>query len=227
MGKGLLIVIDGIDGSGKTVQTKLLCEHLEKLGHRVETPTFPRYDKESSYFVRKLLRGDLEEQGGAQPHIASMFYSFDRMDAAPELKSELNKGTILVSNRYTSSNVGHQGGRIENFKERKAYYAWLDHFEYEQLRIPRPHLVLYLHVPVSVALAMIEHRFHEEKRTSKDLYDNAEHLKKAYQSYGEAAELFPYWETVECMEGDAFLPPEKVHERVWAIVEPFLKKHAL
>lgn len=226
MHKGLLIVIDGIDGSGKTLQSSLLCDRLRDLGHRVETPSFPRYDKESSYFVRKLLRGGFEDQGGAQPHIASMMYAFDRMDAAAELREHLDRGDILVSNRYTSSNVGHQGGRIENLKERKAYYAWLDHFEHDQLRIPRPDLVLYLHVSVDTALTMIHQRYLEEQRASKDLYDTRDHLLKAYQSYNEAASLFPYWRTVECMEGNAFLPPDVIAERIWQEIAPVLTEHS-
>jgi len=218
-------VVDGIDGSGKTLQSQLLCERLTALGHTVRTPSFPRYDQESSYFVRKLLRGGFEKQGGAQPHIASMMYAFDRMDASEELASQLEQGDILVSNRYTSSNVGHQGGRIDHLKERKAYYAWLDHFEHDQLRIPRPDIVLYLHVTVDTALTMIHQRFLEERRESKDLYDTREHLQKAYQSYNEAAGLFAYWRTVECMESDQFLPPEVIAERIWEEILPVLHTH--
>lgn len=226
MRRGMLIVLDGIDGSGKTTQTQLLCERLEALGHKVFTPNFPRYDKESSYFVRKLLKGDFEAKGSVNPHVASMFYAFDRMDAAPEMLESLERGDILLSNRYTSSNVGHQGGRFDDTKERKAYYAWLDHFEYEQLGIPRPDVVLYLHVPVEVSVEMIHNRFLTSNMEKKDIYESdVRHLRQAYKSYNEAAALFSYWKTIECMDKERFMSPEEVHERIWGVVEPLLLTH--
>lgn len=225
MKKGLLIVIDGIDGSGKSVQAQLLCEKMVAEGHTVVTPTFPRYDHESSYFIRSMLKGEYRKLGDLGAYTTSTFYSFDRMDAAYELREEIRKGKILISNRYTSSNVGHQGGRIKDAKERKAYYAWLDHFEYEQLHIPRPDVVLYLHVPVPVSMDLV-HKRSIENGQPKDIYEeDQDHLEKAYESYREAASLFSYWDTIECMDGERLMSPEEIHEVIWERVAPLAEKH--
>lgn len=225
--RGKLIVIDGIDGSGKTTQTRLLCEHVQKAGLPLVTPKFPRYAEESSCFVRKMLQGGYSELGPINPHVASMFYAFDRMDAALELREALDKGDMIICDRYTSSNVGHQGGRISSPKERKAYYAWLDHFEYEQLHIPRPDAVMYLHVPVPISLSLINQRVENGERQSKDIYESdIEHLERAYQSYREASELFPYWHTIECMDGDRLMTPEEIHGEILKVLDRLQSEEA-
>lgn len=218
--RGKLIVIDGIDGSGKTTQTRLLCDYVKQAGMPFLTPKFPRYEKESSCFVRQMLQGGYEKLGPINPHVASMFYGLDRMDAALELREFLEKGQMIICDRYTSSNIGHQGGRIESQKERKAYYSWLDHFEYEQLHIPRPDAVMYLHVPVEISIQLIEQRLENGERQSKDIYErDIEHLQRAYQSYREAAELFPYWHSIECMDGDRLMSPEEIHGKILEVLQ--------
>lgn len=225
--RGMLIVIDGIDGSGKSVQTDLLCKRLEAEGHTIVTPSFPRYECESSYFVREMLKGGYKDLGSTNPHVTSMFYAFDRMDAAMELHKAIADGKLLICNRYTSSNVGHQGGRFDTPKERKNFYAWLDHFEYEQLKIPRPDAVIYLHVTVPTSIKLMDIRVANKEREKKDIYEeDTHHLEMAYQSYREAASLFPYWQTIECMKGDDIRSPEEIHEMIWDVAMGILKNQA-
>src|SRR3989338_1108595 len=101
--KGVFIVIDGLDGSGKGTQTKLLTERLIKEGYNVEVADFPQYKEWSSIFVEKYLTGELGASTEVTAQQASLFYALDRFAAAKKLKISLQEGKIIISNRYVSS----------------------------------------------------------------------------------------------------------------------------
>ena len=140
---GVFIVIEGSDGSGKATQAKLIRDRLEAAGYTVETFDFPRYDQPSSYFVKRYLEGAYGQSYEVGPYTSSLFYALDRFEAAPQIREALQQGKIVISNRFTGSNMAHQGTKIGNAEQRRGFFIWLDNLEFEMLRIPldRPHEV--------------------------------------------------------------------------------------
>ena len=151
MKKGKLIVIDGTDGSGKATQTKLLITKLKKAGKKVVMTDFPQYGAKSAGMVENYLNGKYGGPKDVDPKIASVFYAVDRYDASFRMKKWLDEGKIIISNRYSSSNIGHQGGKFRNLKKREEYIKWLFDFEHGLLGVPKPDLNLILYVPTETA----------------------------------------------------------------------------
>jgi dTMP kinase len=125
--RGKLLVIDGIDGSGKTTQFNLLIDSLRTAGYRVETEDFPRYGQDSATLIEKYLNGDY---GQLTAEAASILFALDRFDASFKIRQWLDEGTIVVLNRYVTANAGHHGGKISDRIERVKFFKWLDHLEY-------------------------------------------------------------------------------------------------
>ncbi len=116
--KGKLIVFEGIDGSGKSTQSKLFKRYLEKQGEEVIEISFPQYGKKSAGLIEEYLKGVYGSAEEVGPYRASIFFACDRYDASFQIKEWLEKGKIVIADRYVSSNAGHQGGKINNPQER-------------------------------------------------------------------------------------------------------------
>lgn len=221
MAHGKLIVIDGTDGSGKTVQANRLIERLRSEGREAQLLDFPQYGKPSAFFVEKYLRG---EYGGVKevgPRVASVFFALDRYDASSRISRLLDEGVTLVSNRYVSANKGHQMGKIEGHEERMAFLEWLNSFEYGLLGVPLPDLTLLLHVRAEIGFELSRSRDGDKQDIhQKDL----EHLKAAEQAYLRLPEIdkIEKWKVVECVEGDKLMTIDAIHEKVWQEVKALL-----
>ena len=134
---GKFIVIDGTDGSGKGTQTKILVKRLENLGYDVAMADFPQYGQASAGLVEQYLNGNYGTAEEVGPYKASIFYACDRYDASFKIRKWLEEGKIVISNRYVTANMGHQGGKISNRKKRKKYFDWLYELEYKIFNIPK------------------------------------------------------------------------------------------
>ncbi len=218
--KGKLIVIEGTDGSGKSVQTRLLVERLQKIGRRVSTASFPQYGKKSSGLIEEYLNGKYGKADKVSPYVASLFYALDRFDLAGELKSRLAEGCVVILDRYVDSNAGHQGGKIKDPKEREKFISWLYDTEYKILDIPIPDLTMILHVPARVGQELVakkQQRLYIEGGKKKDVHErDIGHLQAAEETYLWLAKKFPADHLiVECVKNGNLLAPEAIHERVW------------
>ena len=164
--KGKLIVLEGIDGSGKSAQYRRLKARFEREGIDCRTIVFPRYDQESSALIRMYLEGrfgkDPEDVGACA---ASIFYAVDRYDAfMTDWGEYYRSGGVVLSDRYTTSNAVHQGAKLSE-AEQPAFFDWLYDLEYVKLGLPRPDLVIYLDVDLETSLARMRHR---QEKTGKD-----------------------------------------------------------
>lgn len=222
--KGRLIVIDGTDGSGKTVQTALLIKRLREAKRDVAVADFPRYGLPSAYFVEQYLKGRYGSAADVDPHVASFFYALDRYDAKRELRRELRRGKIIVSNRYVTANMGHQGAKISSPIGRRRFYAWLDRLEHDLLGLPRPDLMVILHVPAALAQRLVDRKGRRDYiRRRRDLHEaDLSHLQAAERTYLELAKRFTGFRLVECVERGRLLPPETIHEKIWNIIQATL-----
>lgn len=148
---GKLIVIDGTDGSGKATQLNFLKTKLESEGYEVMVADFPQYNQKSAGLIEEYLSGKYGQADDVTPYQASIFYAADRYDASTKIREWLKNGKIVLANRYTSANMGHQGGKIENPLERKAFFNWLYELEYKLFNIPQPDLSIILHVEAVIS----------------------------------------------------------------------------
>ncbi len=223
--KGKFIIIDGTDGSGKTTQLKLLEEKLKKENYNIETIDFPQYNTKSAGLVEEYLEGKYGSPEEVGPYRASIFYACDRYDASFKIKKWLSEGKIVLANRYVASNMGHQGGKIENKEERKKYFEWNYNLEYNIFKIPKPDLSIILHVKSEVSQKLSLQRNREDwKGKTKDIHEeDLNHLKKAELVYLEISKMFPEFILIECSSQDEILTRKEIHKLVWSEVNKFLK----
>ncbi len=218
--KGIFIVIDGTDGSGKKTQTELLVNRLKEEHIPVKPVSFPNYGKPAAALIELYLNGAFgTDERAVDPYVVSTFYAADRFAEKHSIQQALDNGEVVVADRYVTANMAHQGGKFHSDEERTAYFKWLYDFEYEKGKIPKPDLNIILYVPAEINIALIENRGNK-----KDIHENnPEHLKRADQTYREIAKLFPDIQLIECCENGAILPREKIHELIWKRVKPLLK----
>ncbi len=227
MKKGKFIAIEGIDGSGKGEQFKLLLRRLKREGFRVATFDFPQYGKPSAFFVEQYLNGRYGGWREVGPYKASVFYALDRFDVGPKIKKWIDEGRVVISNRYVPSNMGHQGAKIDDAQKRKDYLRWVRDFEYGVMGIPKPNTSLILHVPAETAYTLISRKRSRGylKGKRRDIHEkDRSHLRRAEETYLEMAKLFPRdFRVVRCAPNKKLLTIEEVHEKVWKEVQKVLK----
>ncbi|MCX6778636.1 MAG: thymidylate kinase, partial [Candidatus Magasanikbacteria bacterium] len=201
----MFIMIDGIDGSGKSLQSEMLIERLKQENYPVEIISFPQYGKKSAGLVEEYLTGVYGTAEVVGPHRASIFYAIDRFAAA------LEEGKIVVANRYVASNMGHQGGKITNDEERQKFFEWNDHLEYNIFAIPRPDLNIILHVTPEISQELVKKKAEREYLAGgkTDIHEtDINHLRNAGKTYLEIARSFPNFALIDCVENEQILPPE-------------------
>ncbi len=220
---GRFIVIEGVDGSGKTEQFKLLTARLEKGGDKVTRFDFPQYGKPSAYLVEEYLNGKLGTAEEVGPYRASLFYALDRYQASFELRKKLAEGSMVVSNRYVGSNFAHQGGKFNDKGERRKYFEWNYNLEYIILGIPKPDVSIILHVPAAMAQQLVDKKGAREYLSGSkcDIHEaDLRHLQNAEEAYLEMASLFPKdFFFIECVEEGKLLTIEAIHAKVWEAVK--------
>lgn len=203
------IAIEGGDGSGKGTQSKLLVKYLRKQGYDVFEADFPRYGEESAYYVERYLNGDYGGPNDVPADLGVLPYALDRFAAKDEIIAHLAMpNAIVVSNRYMASNLAHQGAKIADAEERRAFYERTKKTEYNILGIPRPDLNIVLLVPSHIAQQNIDKkaaRSYTDKK--RDIHEaDTDHLEKAKANYEEICELYPdEFTAINCMDNDGTL----------------------
>jgi dTMP kinase len=223
--KGIFIVLEGADGSGKGTQFKLLAERLKAVGYDISVFDFPRYDEPSSHFVRSYLNGEYGDAADISPYTASLFYALDRYEAAPQIRKALKQGKVVLSNRYVGSNMAHQGGKFTNSGEQRGFFIWEDGLEFQLLGIPRPTVNIFLRVSAEVSYELISKK---EKRSYTDqTHDQHEgdinHLKQSVATYDTLCKLFPKdFKAVECAPDGKLLSIADINDKIWKQIKPIL-----
>ncbi len=223
---GVLIVVCGIDGSGKTAQSQMLCDRLERNGRDVKYVEFPRYSE--SFFgdlIARYLRGEFSTQAGEiDPHLAALPFACDRWEARPILHENLKAGKVVVCNRYVSANLAHQGGKLDSEAERREFRRWMEEMEYEVFGVPRPDLHVWLDVPVKVALNLIASKGERQYlEGDEDIHEkDFDHLRTTRAMYKMLADGAQDWQTVHCAPREKILCKEDIAERVWEYVSRVL-----
>lgn len=225
--KGKLIVIDGSDGVGKATQTKLLVERLKKEKIPVETLDFPQYEKNLfGKLIGECLSGLHGDFVGLDPKIASVLYAADRFESSSKINAWLKAGKVVVLDRYVSANQMHQGGKIRDAKKRKEFLRWLDQMEHGVFGLPKPNIILYLALPVEIALELLKakHLADKKKYLKKGAKDQTENdIRYLLNSQAGALKLIQSsnnWKKIICSNKKGIFSREDIHEKIWSIVKP-------
>lgn len=219
--RGKLLVLDGIDASGKATQAELLKKALKKMGLDVKTVTFPRYY--SSFHgktIGRLLSGEFGEVGSVSPYLSSLAYALDRITARKQIREWLLDGSIIIADRYTSSSMAHQAAKLPP-RRRRAFVNWIDEMEYRRHKIPREDLTIFLHVPLEVSRKLLGKK--GKRAYIKRVWDVAEadvdHQKEALKMYLKLVREKGNWEKVDCVDKDGkILSKTEIHKRIMTVL---------
>ena len=215
---GKLIVIEGLDGSGKSTQMSNLMQRLEADGYSIRQIKLPNYEDPSSEMVKMYLNGRF----GSSPedvnvYAASSFFGIDRFVSYNcYWKTDYCGGKIILADRYTTSNAYHQAMKLPQ-EDWDNYFAWLEDFEYNKLGIPKPDVVVYLDMPVEVSQKLMTERY-EGDEVKKDIHEkNPEYLKKCSQAAAYACDKRG-WHRITCAKDGAPLPIEEISDKIYKTV---------
>lgn len=197
---GKLIVLEGIDGSGKSSQYSRICRRLEEDGIAYHHIVFPRYQKESSALVRLYLNGGFgSDPDAVNAYTASTFFAVDRFASyRDDWGEEYNQGRLILSDRYTTSNAVHQGSKLSE-ELLPEYFRWLSDLEYNRMQLPKPDLVFYLETTLEISVNRMRRR-ESATGTHADIHEqNNEYLRKCLQTAERACDFFG-WKRIACLD---------------------------
>ena len=223
--EGKLIVVDGVDSSGKQTQVEILYNKLKAEGLKVKRISFPNYESNSSALVKMYLAGDLgTNPDELDPYAISTFYAADRyISYITDWKKDLDDGYIIIADRYVSSNMIHQAAKIKDINAKKIFLDWLDSFEYGVYKLPRPDIVIFLNMPVEQAVKLMADR--KNKITGdekKDIHErDVAYLQESYNNAMFIANEYS-WNIVNCVNNSAVRKIEDIASEIYSDVKNLL-----
>lgn len=219
---GRVIVIEGTDSSGKETQTKKLFERLKEEGLKVRKLSFPNYDSPACEPVKMYLAGAFGDKAlDVNPYPVSTMFAIDRYASYKmDWEKFYNEDGIVVTDRYTTSNMVHQASKIEDEEKKNQYLNWLEELEYKKMNIPEPDMVIFLNMPVETAVKLMAERKNkitgEEK---KDIHEqDIGYLKKSYNNACEIAKKYN-WKEIKCVENQRLKTIDEIGEEIYSVVK--------
>ena len=217
----MLIVFEGIDSSGKETHSQMAYGRLLKEGYPARKVSFPNYESKAAGALNMYLDGDFgKSPGDVNPYVASTFYAIDRFASfKTDWASALESNDIIIADRYTTSNMIHQGAKLDNEDELRAYIVWLCDLEFDKFKLPKPDRVIFLDMPMNYRIELLNNRKGKVAgNQKKDIHEND-------MAYLEAAHLCAQkiardqgWSIVSVVNGDGLKSIEDVHNEVYAII---------
>jgi len=226
----MFIVLEGLDGAGKSTQVKLLRQMVEATGRECEYLHFPRFDAPVyGDMIARFLRGEFGSVEQVNPYLVALLYAGDRADAAAQIRGWLAEGKCVIVDRYVYSNIGYQCAKVASAEARKELREWILSTEYEQFAIPRPTLSLFLDVPFGFTEAKLTAQREGDDRSylggAQDIHEKSLDLQRRVREvYLEAAAAEGSdLKVVDCSTAEgAMASPEVIFERVAEWVKPLL-----
>lgn len=216
----LIIIESGSDASGKATQTQKLYDRLVKEGYIIQKVEYPNYKSDSSALVKMYLNGDFgKNPSDVNPYVASTFYAVDRYASyKTQWEKFYKEGSIILADRYTTSNMVHQASKMD-IKDRDTYLDWLEDYEYNMYKIPRPDCVVFLDVPIEFSKKLMENRNNKiTGESKKDIHESdIEYLEKSYKNSLHIADKYN-WNKISCVENNELRSIESIHNDIYEIV---------
>ena len=226
----MLVVLEGLDGAGKSTQVKKLRTYLESLYGSLEYVHFPRYDAlVYGDLISRFLRGDFGSNESVHPQLVALLFAEDRHGAAPAMKETLEKGGVILLDRYVYSNIAYQCAKLKNDQEAEALRDWIFNTEYGDFALPKPDLNIFLDVPISFVESKLKADRAGDDRDylagGQDIHEaDIEFQKKVRAIYQRQCELDPKFIRIDCSdEYGMMLPPGAIFEKVKAVVDSALR----
>lgn len=215
----MLVVIEGVDGSGKQTQTQLLHDRLRD-NFKIRRLTFPDYNSDTSALVKMYLGGEFgNKPESVNAYASSSFYAVDRIGGyLKDWHEDYERGDFILCDRYTTSNAVHQAGKLSG-KERDDYLDWLFDYEYRLLGLPKPDLVFFLDVPPEVSRELMKNRNNKiTGESEKDIHEsNADYITKSYENALYVAKKCG-WNVIECVKNGKLRSIEDINDEIYNLV---------
>lgn len=222
----MLIVIEGLDGAGKSTQVRLMKEYLARVCPRLEYIHFPRYNAPVyGGLIGKFLRGGFGEIDKVHPQLVALLFAEDRHGAAPQIRSVLAAGGTVLLDRYVYSNIAYQCAKMPGSEEAEELREWILNTEYGQFDLPRPDLNIFLDVPIGfVEESLSRQRAGSDRgylHGERDIHEaDIEFQKKVRSMYLRQASLDPSMVVVDCSgPAGAMLPPDDIFAKLKSVYE--------
>lgn len=213
-----LIILDGLDGSGKSTQISLLHQHLEKRGYTVKQIKLPDYEHPSSNLVKMYLAGDFGKTANdVNAYAASLLYAVDRFASFQQYwKADYETDTIILADRYVTSNAMHQMVKLPQ-AEWDEYLAWSDDLEYVKVGIPKPDIVIYLEMPIEISQKLLSERYQGDEQ-KKDVHEADVAYLQACRETASYTARKQDWNVVHCAQAEKPRSINEIHDEICFIV---------
>lgn len=226
----MLVVLEGLDGAGKSTQVKMLREYLESLFGSLEYIHFPRYDAPVyGDLISRFLRGDFGTNETVHPQLVALLFAEDRHGAGPEMKDILRRGGNILLDRYVYSNIAYQCAKLSDKDEAEDLREWIFNTEYGNFDLPRPDLNIFLDVPIS----FVESKLKSQRGgADRDYLEGGQDIHEAdirfqikvRDIYRRQCELDPRFIRIDCAdENGLMLPKEAIFAKIKAVVDNSIK----
>ncbi|MBQ3260303.1 MAG: thymidylate kinase [Alistipes sp.] len=226
----MFIVLEGLDGAGKSTQIKMLREWFLARGVESEYLHFPRFDAPIyGDLVARFLRGEFGSAADVNPYLVALLYAGDRADAAKMVQRWFDEGKVVIADRYVYSNIGYQCAKIEDEAERAKLRQWIFDLEYDYNKIPQPELSLFLDVPFAFTERKLTEQREGDDRNylngGKDIHEASLSLQQAVRRvYLETAAVDESLQVVDCSDAEGGMAtPEEIFRRIESVVSRVLK----
>ena len=213
---GTLYVIEGVDGSGKATQTELLYQALLAQGKAVRKVSFPDYDSPSSSLIKMYLNGEFgTDPQSVNAFATSVFFAVDRFASfRKDWQQFYEDGGIIIADRYVTSNLVHQAGKISDDAEKERYIAWLSDLEYNIFGLPKPDCVIFLDMPPAYSLRLRQQRGELKQGLTADIHEaDQTYLQNAYNNAVGIARP-QQWHTISCVADGQIRTIEDIHAEI-------------
>ena len=227
----MFIVLEGLDGAGKSTQIKKLRELFAERGVESEYVHFPRFDAPIyGELIARFLRGELGGVDQVDPYIVALLYAGDRADMAPQIRKWQEEGKVVIIDRYVYSNIGYQCAKIADKEARLRLNDWILNLEYEVNRIPRPDVSLFLDVPFTFTEKRLTEQREGDDRSylngATDIHEQSLSLQQRVREvYIESSERDSELVVVDCSNAEGTMAlPEEIFERIKERILPLLNR---
>lgn len=227
----MLVVLEGLDGAGKSTQIKKLRNHLESIFGEIEYIHFPRYDAPVyGDLISRFLRGDFGDNDTVHPQLVALLFAEDRHGAAPAMKEKLAEGGCVLLDRYVYSNIAYQCAKLKDAAEADVLRDWIFNTEYGDFQLPVPDLNIFLDVPIGFVESKLKSQRGGDDRAylegAQDIHEaDIEFQKKVRAIYQRQCELDPKFIRIDCSdEYGEMLPPGAIFAKVKEIIDNSVRK---
>lgn len=221
------IVIEGLDGAGKSTQIKMVEEYLSAKQIKSKFIHFPRTDSPIyGDLISRFLRGELGDNDTVNPYLIALIYAGDRMDAAEMLRESIDNGYVVIADRYLYSNIAYQCAKLRNFDEQRKLALWIKKLEYEYNHIPIPDLNLFLNVPFEFTRRSL---LNSRDGKDRNYLNGAEDIHESDLNFQERVRDIYLWQVkenkdfiaIDCFDNKGGMQtPQTISEKILNLIEP-------